>query len=573
MSAGEAGRVIAGRYTLREELGRGGMGLVWRAQDETLDREVAVKEVVVPAHLTEEEREQAHVRIRREGQTAARIPHPAVITIHDVVDFDERPWIVMELIRGRSLQKRLQTDGPVTPDHAHAIAATVLGALDAAHQMGVVHRDVKPANILLADDGRIILTDFGIAFLTAGTALTRTGALIGSPEYMAPECLEHEKALPGSDLWSLGATLHAAVDGSSPFHRETLTGTITAVVALPIPPPAHAGHLTPVITGLLQRDVEKRLTAERCWDVLRRSRASVPVEAVPEGMPQGEPGTPNTGVAGGGGAGASMGPAPGPPPPPQPGAQPGPATGPRPAVGGAMGPPVGPPGLALPPPPGGPGNPQPGPPGPPAGQLGPPPPTLAAPSAPTERHRRRRMVLGAVVATVALLVIVVVSLVVTWPLSTPYERYEGEYFALDYPEGWDYGELIGDDTFGARFRNPSGDITLGVYYEGERENTPLEVANEYAEFDEQGEGSSEDLAVLDPPRAVTDGVPSGWTVAEVGIGYVDESEYAPERHYLARLINVGDAADYTIVLDTPVDEFFAYRRIREEIFASFEPRE
>ncbi|TQN30665.1 serine/threonine protein kinase [Haloactinospora alba] len=292
------GRVVAGRYELREELGRGGMGVVWLAHDHSLARDVAIKEVLVPDHVTGEERTEAHSRIRREAQTAARIAHPAVITVHDILDVDGHPWIVMERIEGESLQERLDSRGPLPEAAARTMAEAIVGALHAAHELGVVHRDVKPANIMLAGDGRAMLTDFGIATVDGATALTRTGTLIGSPEYMAPERLEREEALAASDLWSLGATLHAAVEGRSPFHRETLTGTITAVVTLPVPPPEHAGGLTPLITGLLNRDIERRPTAEQARDLLsgtegtHRLSPSNPTRVLPDATGPPAPDTP-----------------------------------------------------------------------------------------------------------------------------------------------------------------------------------------------------------------------------------------------------------------------------------------
>jgi serine/threonine protein kinase len=240
-------RTIASRYELLDELGRGGMGVVWRARDRSLEREVAIKEVRVPDHLTPQERGEAHARILREAQTAARIQHPSVITIHDIFDADGSPWVVMERVHGRTLQQKLNAEGPLSTGGTREIAEAMLGALAAAHAAGVVHRDVKPGNILLAEDGRIILTDFGIATVEGATALTRTGTMIGSPEYMSPERLEQDQVTPACDLWSLGAVLHACTEGRSPFHRETITATITAVVALPIPEASHAGPLAPVI--------------------------------------------------------------------------------------------------------------------------------------------------------------------------------------------------------------------------------------------------------------------------------------------------------------------------------------
>ncbi|MDS1270576.1 protein kinase [Lipingzhangella sp. LS1_29] len=290
-----SGAVIANRYELMRELGRGGMGVVWHARDRSLSRDVAIKQVRLPDHLSAVEHEEAHARIRREAQTAAQMPHPGVITIHDILDHGASPWIVMELVAGRTLQEHLDTTGPLPPARVRALAGTLLEALHTAHQAGVVHRDVKPANILVTDDGRAILTDFGIATVDGGTALTRTGTMIGSPEYMAPERLENEQALPASDLWSLGATLYAACAGQSPFHRETVPGVITAVLTAAIPVPKSAGDLAPVITGLLTRAPQQRMTASQALEQLRRTGHTLdeppipPTRTMPGSVPPQQP--------------------------------------------------------------------------------------------------------------------------------------------------------------------------------------------------------------------------------------------------------------------------------------------
>ncbi|WP_241682832.1 serine/threonine-protein kinase [Actinomadura sp. J1-007] len=206
-------RVVGGRYRLVERIGRGGMGTVWTAVDETLRRDVAVKEVLLPEGLSAEERRVAGERARREARAAALIDHPGVVTVHDVVVEDGRPWIVMELIEGRSLGALIRENGPSHPKWVATVGLRLLDALEAAHARGVLHRDVKPGNVLLAD-GLVYLTDFGIASIEADTSLTRTGALVGSPGYMAPERLREEPAGPGSDLWSLGATLYTAAEGA-----------------------------------------------------------------------------------------------------------------------------------------------------------------------------------------------------------------------------------------------------------------------------------------------------------------------------------------------------------------------
>ncbi|MFE7120776.1 serine/threonine-protein kinase, partial [Streptomyces sp. NPDC057654] len=216
-----SGRVLAGRYRLLGELGRGGMGVVWRARDEVLDREVAVKEVRAPSGLLDREVRQLYARLEREGRAAGAVSHPNVVTVHDVVSEAGRPWIVMELIRGLSLAEVLEAEHTLSPARAARIGVEVLAALRAAHLAGVLHRDVKPGNVLLANDGRVVLTDFGIAMVEGSTALTMTGELVGSPEYLAPERVLGRQPGPASDLWSLGVTLYAAVEGGSPFRRET----------------------------------------------------------------------------------------------------------------------------------------------------------------------------------------------------------------------------------------------------------------------------------------------------------------------------------------------------------------
>ncbi|MFI0367384.1 serine/threonine-protein kinase [Actinomadura sp. 1N219] len=261
-------RVLAGRYRLESVVGRGGMGTVWRAHDETLHREVAVKEVVLPAGLSDGERENRHRRTLREARASARLNHPGVVTVHDVVDEDDRPWIVMELVRARSLQEIVEEDGPLPPARAAAIGRQIAGALRAAHAIGILHRDVKPANVLVADGDRAVLTDFGIAQLAGDATLTGTGLLIGSPAYMSPERVNGDPAIPASDLWALGATLYAATEGHAPHHRSDPMAVLAAVMTQDVPPPRNAGPLAPVLTGLLERDPVRRLSGERAEEAL-----------------------------------------------------------------------------------------------------------------------------------------------------------------------------------------------------------------------------------------------------------------------------------------------------------------
>ena len=264
-----AGRLLAGRYRLESVVGRGGMGTVWRARDETLDREVAVKEVVLPAGLGDDERENRHRRTLREARASARLNHPGVVTVHDVVDEDDRPWIVMELVRARSLQEIVDEDGPLPPGRVAAIGGQIAGALRAAHAIGILHRDVKPANVLVADDDRAVLTDFGIAQLAGDATLTGTGLIMGSPAYMSPERVNGDPAIPASDLWALGATLYAATEGKAPHHRSDAMAVLAAVMTQDVPPPRNAGPLAPVLTGLLERDPVRRLSGARAEEALK----------------------------------------------------------------------------------------------------------------------------------------------------------------------------------------------------------------------------------------------------------------------------------------------------------------
>ncbi|MER7192520.1 serine/threonine-protein kinase [Streptomyces flaveolus] len=258
-----AGRLIAGRYRLVAKLGHGGMGTVWRAQDETVDREVAVKEPRVPDHLPERERANAYERMRREARAAARLDHPAVVDVHDVAVVDGRPWIVMELVRGRSLGDALQ-EGTLGAREAARIGLEVLGALEAAHAAGILHRDVKPDNVLLGRYDRVVLTDFGIAQIEGETNLTDTGGFVGSPEYIAPERVLGQRPGPASDLWSLGVVLYAATEGVSPFRRSNTPATLQSVLnAVPAPPASAQGPLAEVITGLLDKDPARRPDAAR----------------------------------------------------------------------------------------------------------------------------------------------------------------------------------------------------------------------------------------------------------------------------------------------------------------------
>ena len=242
-------RVIADRYALNASLGRGGMGVVWRAQDAVLGREVAIKEVVFPATMPEAERRPARARVMREARAAARLNHPAAVTLYDVVQDQGVTFIVMELVNAPTLADLVREGEPLPVERVAGIGVQVAGALEAAHQAGIVHRDVKPGNVMVLDRGNAKLADFGIASLQGDPQLTSTGLVIGSPAYMAPEQAKGEESGPAADFWALGATMFYAVEGEPPFDRGTSIATLAAVVNDPPRTLRRAGRLTPLITA------------------------------------------------------------------------------------------------------------------------------------------------------------------------------------------------------------------------------------------------------------------------------------------------------------------------------------
>ncbi|KOU57937.1 serine/threonine protein kinase [Streptomyces sp. MMG1533] len=283
---GDNVRVIAGRYRLEERLGRGGMGVVWRATDRLLGRQVAVKELPLDDTLSADEARRQRERTLREARAVAQLGHPHVIVVHDVVEDDERPYIVMELIDGGSLADRIAERGPVDVAEAARIGIALLGALRSAHAAGVLHRDIKPANVLLEEGrGRVVLTDFGVAQVAGASTLTETGSFVGSPEYTAPERMSGAGTGPASDLWSLGALLCTALSGESPFRRDSLGGILHAVVSAEIRPPAQAAPILPVVRGLLERDPGRRLDAGAAERMLRDF---LDTGRTPEGLGAGE---------------------------------------------------------------------------------------------------------------------------------------------------------------------------------------------------------------------------------------------------------------------------------------------
>lgn len=260
------------------------MGTVWHARDEVLGRDVAVKEVILPHGFSDEEREIQHKRTFREARTAARLSHPGVVTVYDVVEEDGRPWIVMELIRARSLHEQIKRDGVLTPRKVAEIGRQMTGALRVAHEAGILHRDVKPSNVLVSGS-RAVLTDFGIARAQSDATLTQTGMLIGSPAYIAPERARGRVAVPASDMWSLGVTMYAAVEGKSPFERPDAMASLVAVLTDEPESAPNAGPLRPVIEGLLRKDPAERLTAAQVASMLDRILSGDPEQTPVDPQP------------------------------------------------------------------------------------------------------------------------------------------------------------------------------------------------------------------------------------------------------------------------------------------------
>jgi len=290
--AQQPGRLLGNRYRLRAPVGQGGMGTVWRAHDELLDREVAVKEVLLPPGLSPEERDILYKRTFREARASARLNHPNVVTLHDVVSEDDRPWIVMELVPAPSLQDILDDRGTLAAAPTAEIGRQMLSALSHAHRAGILHRDVKPSNVLITEDGRAVLTDFGIAQMEGDATLTQTGLVMGSPAYIPPERVQGERAVPASDLWALGATLYTAVEGRAPYERPDAMAALAAALTEEVPPPRNAGPLRPVLDGLLTRSPADRMVATdampllvevaRGADSLNRLSAALPLPGKPK---------------------------------------------------------------------------------------------------------------------------------------------------------------------------------------------------------------------------------------------------------------------------------------------------
>lgn len=258
----EATTKVAGRYVLIEPLGRGGMGAVWRARDEILKRTIALKEVQVPPALEGSEGDNVQERVLREARAAARLSHPSATTVYDVFEENGRTFIAMELVDAPTLGQIVAENGPLEPDEVARIGLSLLDALDAAHAVGMVHRDVKPDNVMVTDTGQVKLTDFGIASVKGDPRLTMSGVILGSPSYMAPEQADGKGAGKEADLWSLGATLFFAVEGRAPFKKDSPIATLASVVGDPVPRMQRAGALTGAIEKVLSKDPARRPTSD-----------------------------------------------------------------------------------------------------------------------------------------------------------------------------------------------------------------------------------------------------------------------------------------------------------------------
>jgi eukaryotic-like serine/threonine-protein kinase len=287
------GELVAGRYRLGKRIGSGAMGIVWQAHDERLHRTVAIKQLLLQPGLTEAQAEEARRRCMREGRIAARLAHPNAITVYDVAEHEDDPWLVMEYLPSKSLATVLSERGTLSPQEAARIGTQIAAALVAAHAAGIVHRDIKPANVLLADDGTVKITDFGISRATGDVTVTATGMLAGTPAYLAPEVAKGQDPTPAADVFSLGSTLYTAVEGHSPFGlSENTLALLYAVAAGNITPPRHAGPLTALLMQLLRVDPGERPTLTSARDSL---------SAVAEGRPAPVPdpaGAPTNRIAG-----------------------------------------------------------------------------------------------------------------------------------------------------------------------------------------------------------------------------------------------------------------------------------
>ncbi|MFD9706136.1 WD40 repeat domain-containing serine/threonine protein kinase [Lentzea sp. NPDC059081] len=277
------GSLVAQRYRLVQVIGTGGMGRVWLGRDEVIGREVAIKELLLPAGLDEQQRALLCHRAMREAQLAGQLNHPGIVTVHDVVEYNGTPMIVMEFVRGGSLSDLLKAQGALPPDQVAYIATSMLGALRVAHEAGIVHRDLKPANVLLSGD-RVVITDFGIARLTGDVPLTTDGSIVGTPAYMAPEQGTGAPITPATDMWSLGATLYAAVEGRPPYQGQDFMTTLSMLLTQEPAPPVRAGHLSSLLGALLRKNPAERASVDQALALLAGSPVVLPVQASSSGV-------------------------------------------------------------------------------------------------------------------------------------------------------------------------------------------------------------------------------------------------------------------------------------------------
>ncbi|WP_146771606.1 WD40 repeat domain-containing serine/threonine protein kinase [Lentzea atacamensis] len=269
------GSLVAQRYRLVQVIGTGGMGRVWLGRDEVIGREVAIKELLLPAGLDAQQRALLCQRAMREAQLAGQLNHPGIVTVHDVVEYNGTPMIVMEFVRGGSLSDAIKARGALPVDQVAHVANAMLSALRAAHQAGIVHRDLKPANVLLSGD-RIVITDFGIARLTGDVPLTTDGSIVGTPAYMAPEQGTGAPITPATDMWSLGATLYAAVEGRPPFQGQDFMTTLSMLLTQEPPPPVRAGYLASLLGGLLRKNPAERASVDQAFALLAGAPVVLP---------------------------------------------------------------------------------------------------------------------------------------------------------------------------------------------------------------------------------------------------------------------------------------------------------
>jgi eukaryotic-like serine/threonine-protein kinase len=277
------GELIAGRYLLISRLGSGAMGMVWQAQDERLHRRVAIKQLLLPSKLSEVEADEANRRAMREGRITARLQHPHAIAVYDVAEHEGQPCLIMEYLPSRSLATVLSIQGVLLPDQVARIGNQIASALAAAHSVGIVHRDIKPGNVLLADDGTAKITDFGVSHAVGDVTVTATGVLAGTPAYLAPEVAQGDSAGFSSDVFSLGSTLYTALEGTPPFGLDNnAIALLHRVASSEIIPPRQSGPLTALVLRLLQRNPEQRPTMPQAADSLATLAADL---ARPQGSP------------------------------------------------------------------------------------------------------------------------------------------------------------------------------------------------------------------------------------------------------------------------------------------------